>query len=155
MIAEFEGKYAFLSNFYPSPITYEGITYPTNEHFFQAMKTLNIGERAAIANAATPGLAKRMGRKVTLRSDWEIIKADVMRTGLMLKFTDAALAQKLIETGDEELIEGNWWHDQTWGSCYCEACMHKPGRNMLGMLLMELRKELIYGSPSDEVAHIQ
>lgn len=153
MICEFEGKYAFLSNFFPSSILYEGIVYPTNEHFFQAMKTLNQEERKKIAAADTPGKAKRLGRHVQLRADWEQIKVDVMRTGLMLKFTDAELAQKLIGTGDEELIEGNWWHDNTWGSCFCSDCINKPGRNLLGMLLMELRKELIYGNSSDEVAH--
>ena len=144
MIVEFDGQYDFLSNFYPSPILYEGIVYPTNEHFFQAMKTLDIETRKAIAAAPTPGAAKRMGRHVSLRPDWEKIKVDVMRTGLMLKFTDAALAEKLLATGDEELVEGNWWHDQTWGSCFCPDHCRTSGRNLLGMLLMELRKELQY-----------
>ena len=144
MIVEFDGDYAFLSNFYPSTIYHEGITYPTNEHFFQAMKTLDIDERKAIAAAETPGLAKRMGRNVKLRPDWEKIKVDVMRLGLILKFTDAELAEKLIATGDEELVEGNWWHDNTWGNCHCTECSRKGGRNLLGMLLMELRKELQY-----------
>ena len=153
MIVEFDGQYAFLSNFYPSPFVHDGIAYPTNEHFFQAMKTLDIDERKKIAAAETPGLAKRMGRKVQLRSDWEKIKVDVMRTGLMLKFTDAALAEKLLATGDEELVEGNWWHDNTWGNCHCPQCSRIGGRNLLGMLLMELRKELQYGTSSDEVAH--
>lgn len=144
MIIEFEDENAFLSNFYPSPICHDGITYPTNEHFFQGMKTLDIQERKAIAAAATPGVAKRLGRKVALRSDWEKIKVDVMRLGLILKFKDPELAQKLIDTGDEELIEGNWWHDNTWGSCYCAKCSRTPGRNLLGMLLMDLRKELQY-----------
>ena len=144
MIVEFDGDYAFLSNFYPSTIYHDGITYPTNEHFFQAMKTLDINERKAIAAAETPGLAKRMGRNVKLRPDWEKIKVDVMRLGLILKFTDAELAEKLIATGDEELVEGNWWHDNTWGNCHCTACSRKGGRNLLGMLLMEVRKELQY-----------
>ena len=144
MIVEFDGEYAFLSNFYDSPIFYEGITYPTNEHFFQAMKTLDPAERQKIASAKTPGLAKRLGRNVQLRPDWEKVKVDVMRTGLMLKFTDAKLAEKLIATGDEERVEGNWWHDNTWGNCHCTECSRKGGRNLLGMLLMELRKELQY-----------
>ena len=86
MIALFDGKYAFLSNFYPSPFTHDGIMYPTNEHFFQAMKTLNIEQRQAIANASTPGQAKRMGRQVDLRPDWETSKEYVMELGLKLKF---------------------------------------------------------------------
>ena len=136
MICEFEDKYAFLSNFYPSPILYEGIVYPTNEHFFQAMKTMDQEERKKIAAADTPGQAKRLGRHVQLRADWERIKVDVMRTGLMLKFTDAELAQKLIDTGDEELIEGNWWHDTTWGVC------NGVGQNKLGKILMRVREEI-------------
>ena len=145
MIIEFEDEYAFLSNFYPSPFTHDGITYPTNEHFFQAMKTLDIGERKAIAAADTPGKAKRMGRSVELRSDWEKVKLYFMELGLRLKFLQHPdLAQKLIETGDEELIEGNWWCDQTWGSCSCPKHVRTPGRNLLGLLLMELRKELQY-----------
>lgn len=145
MIIEFEDEYAFLSNFYPSPFTHDGITYPTNEHFFQAMKTLDIGERKAIAAADTPGKAKRMGRSVELRPDWEKVKLYFMELGLRLKFLQHPdLAQKLIETGDEELIEGNWWCDQTWGSCSCPKHIRTPGRNLLGLLLMELRKELQY-----------
>lgn len=144
MIVEFDGQYAFLSNFYPSPFIHEGIVYPTNEHFFQAMKTLDIDERKKIAAAETPGLAKRMGRNVQLRSDWEKVKVYYMELGLRLKFANKALAEKLIATGDEELVEGNWWCDQTWGSCNCPKHIRIPGRNLLGMLLMELRKELQY-----------
>ena len=153
MIVEFDGENEFLSNFYHSPIFYEGIVYPTNEHFFQAMKTLDQTERQKIANAETPGMAKRLGRHVQLRPDWEKIKVDVMRTGLMLKFTDAALAKKLLDTGDEELVEGNWWHDNTWGNCHCPKCSRLGGRNLLGMLLMEVRKELQYGNTNNEMAH--
>lgn len=144
MILEFEGKYDFLSNFYPSPIFYDGITYPTNEHFFQAMKTLDQEERKKIAAADTPGKAKRMGRSIELRPDWEKIKVEVMRLGLILKFQNPDLKEKLLATGDEELIEGNWWCDQFWGSCNCSKHIRTPGRNVLGMLLMELRKELQY-----------
>ena len=144
MIVVFDGQYDFLSNFYPSSILYEGIVYPTNEHFFQAMKTLDIDKRKKIAAAETPGLAKRMGRNVQLRSDWEKVKVYYMELGLRLKFANKALAEKLIATGDEELVEGNWWCDQTWGSCNCPKHIRTPGRNLLGMLLMELRKELQY-----------
>ena len=144
MINKFEGEYAFLSNFYPSSFIHDGIEYPTVEHFFQAAKTLDIQERKKIAAAETPGLAKRMGRNVQLRSDWEKVKVYYMELGLRLKFANKALAEKLIATGDEELVEGNWWCDQTWGSCNCPKHIRIPGRNLLGMLLMELRKELQY-----------
>ena len=86
MIKEFSGAFEFLSNFWNSPFVYDGITYPTNEHFFQAMKTLDPKERAWIASAETAGIAKRRGRTCALRPDWEQIKEEVMLTGLRLKF---------------------------------------------------------------------
>ena len=139
MISEFDKEWAFLSNFYWSEIEFEGITYPTNEHFFQAMKTLDINERRAIANCRTPGQAKRMGRRVALRPDWEDIKESVMLEGLCLKFADEQLADWLLETGDEELVEGTTWHDNEWGNCSCPKCAHIEGKNKLGRLLMQVR----------------
>ena len=136
MITSFDGKYDFLSNFYHSPISYNGIVYPTNEHFFQAMKTFNVDERIAIASAETPGKAKRIGRKITLRSDWEDVKLYYMELGLRLKFQDSKLHEMLLATGDEELIEGNTWGDEFWGVC------NGKGENHLGKLLMKIRGEL-------------
>ena len=132
----FDGKYAFLSNFSPSPIVFDCVTYPTVEHFFQALKSLNRDERRSIAAAASPGKAKRMGRQVKLREDWEDIKLDVMREGLRLKFKDPKLKAKLLATGDAYLEEGNTWHDTYWGVC------NGIGQNHLGLLLMEIREEL-------------
>lgn len=139
MISCFDGKWAFLSNFYWSEIEFEGITYPTNEHFFQAMKTLDIDERRQIANCLTPGQAKRMGRQVALRPDWEEVKEDVMFLGLCLKFADEQLADWLVETGDELLVEGTTWHDNEWGNCSCPKCKNIEGKNKLGKLLMKVR----------------
>ena len=136
MINSFEGEYAFLSNFYEHPISNGVITFPTNEHYFQAMKTLEDDERLAIARAATPGQAKRMGRSVKLRPDWESIKLDVMETAVRIKFTDPELAAKLIATGDEELVEGNWWNDTFWGVC------NGVGENHLGKILMKVRADI-------------
>ncbi len=139
MIDCFDGHWAFLSNFYWNEIEFEGITYPTNEHFFQAMKTLDINERRAIANCRIPGQAKRMGRRVALRPDWEVVKESVMLEGLCLKFADEQLADWLLETGDEELVEGTTWHDNEWGNCSCPKCAHIEGKNKLGRLLMIVR----------------
>ena len=141
MINCFEREYAFLSNFYPSPIEYEGIKYPTVEAAFQAAKTPDLHMKMTIATAEHPGKAKRMGRKVILREDWEEIKDQVMEDCLRLKFSDPILREKLLATGDEELEEGNWWHDNYWGSCYCSRC-GDVGKNKLGYLLMKIRKEI-------------
>lgn len=142
MIKEFSGIHEFLSNFWHSPFIYEGIEYPTNEHFFQAMKTLDPTERMWIASAETPGIAKRRGRSCTLRSDWEQVKEEVMLTGLRIKFNQPTLRTMLLMTGDQELVEGNWWHDNTWGNCSCERCKNIQGRNLLGELLMQVRNEI-------------
>lgn len=144
MIAVFDNKYAFLSNFYDSPFKLDDVTYPTVEHFFQAMKAADPKDGRVIAAATTPGQAKRLGRKVVLREDWEDIKVDVMKFALHCKFQIPELREKLLATGNEELIEGNWWHDNTWGSCMCSECQNKPGRNMLGILLMEIRSDIRY-----------
>ena len=141
MINCFEREYAFLSNFYPSPIEYEGIKYPTVEAAFQAEKTLDLHMKMTIATTDNPGKAKRMGRKVVLREDWEEIKDKIMEDCLRLKFSDPILREKLLATGDEELEEGNWWHDNYWGSCYCSRC-GDVGKNKLGYLLMKIRKEI-------------
>ena len=136
MIDKFRGKYWFLSNFYESPIEDENIIYPTVEHYFQAQKTLNREEKLKIAKASKPAKAKKMGRQVNLRKDWEDIKLQVMEKALRLKFQDPALCEKLIATGDEELVEGNPWGDRYWGVC------NGSGKNKLGKLLMKIRKEL-------------
>lgn len=143
MINEFVNENEFLSNFYPSPIKDEkGIEYPTVEHYFQAAKTLDESERKAIAAAPTPGKAKQMGRNVNLRRDWEVIKEYIMYDALRLKFADPVLAEKLLATGDQDLEEGNWWHDNTWGNCKCDKCKDIPGKNLLGQLLMRVRSEI-------------
>ena len=146
VISKFEGEHEFLSNFYPSKIIYDiddgHIVYaPTIEHAFQAAKTFNPFEESDILTAPTPGKAKRLGRKCELRKDWEEAKDNVMRKFLCKKFAIPELRQKLLDTGDAYLIEGNYWHDNHFGICYCEKCKGK-GENILGQLLMDIRKEI-------------
>ena len=142
MINKFEGEYNFLSNFYPSQITIDSVTYPTVEHAFQAAKTRSFLERIRISKLDTPGKAKSAGRKVELRSDWEKIKDQVMYNCLKEKFKIKELKEKLLATGNEELIEGTTWHDNYWGNCSCEKCKNIEGKNMLGNILMRVREEL-------------
>ena len=142
MINCFDGEFAFLSNFYPSKIDDSYFDYPTVEHYFQAAKTLDLEKRAEIAAADTPGRAKRLGRKVKLRLDWEEIKDQVMLEALRKKFEIPALREKLLATGNKKLIEGNTWHDNTWGDCYCERCKDIKGQNRLGKILMQIREEI-------------
>lgn len=141
MINQFTGKYFFLSNFAPSLLTVDEITYPTVEHAFQAMKTLDPAERAQIAAVATPAAAKWAGRKVALREDWEQVKVEIMEELVRQKFSDPAYADQLRATGEEELVEGNTWNDRFWGVC------RGQGQNHLGKILMRVREELRRTTP--------
>ena len=136
MIDRFDGEYSFLSNFELSPFTVNGIVFPTMEHYFQAMKATNQEDLLEIAKASTPGKAKRLGRKVKIRPDWEYVKKDIMLEGLHKKFAIPELRQKLLDTGDAYLEEGNTWGDRCWGVC------NGIGENNLGKLLMRVREEI-------------
>lgn len=137
-IDSFTGKFAFLSNFFSAPIQdSDGLVWPTSEHAFQAMKTLDPEERKLIRKSSTPGKAKRLGRLVTLRPDWEDVKLGFMHRILNQKFAQhPELRQKLVDTHPHELIEGNHWHDTTWGVDSATGV----GENLLGKLLMSIRE---------------
>lgn len=136
----FRGKHDFLSNFHfvENGIVFDGLTYHTAEAAFQAQKTLNFEEREKIAKCISPSFAKRMGRSVHLRSDWEEIKDTVMESVIRAKFSDPTLRQKLLDTGDKDLIEGNTWGDSYWGY----DVLKKTGQNKLGKILKKIRKEI-------------
>lgn len=147
MIDKFEGRFAFLSNFYPCLIEYQGIIYPSVEHMYVAMKVNNQqlingiyytpnDFREMISKIKTAGEAERIGRKAKLRTGWEDTKLKVMNWAVREKFKDEKLAQLLLSTGDEELIEGNWWNDTFFGVC------NGIGENHLGKILMKVREEI-------------
>lgn len=143
MINQFEGGYEFLSNFYEVPFRWRGNEYPTVEHAFQAAKTLDPVKRQEIATARTPGVAKRLGRAVHLRPDWEEVKEQIMYECVSAKFhQNIGCALALLATGDEELVEGTLWCDNEWGDCKCPKCVNIKGKNKLGKILMRVRKEL-------------
>lgn len=146
MINDFRGKYRFLSNFHLAPVEWDGVVYSSTEHAYQAAKTVNFEERKAFLGM-TCAQAKKHGRKIVLRSDWEQIKEAVMRSLVRQKFyRHSELRVQLLATGDEQLIEGNWWHDNVWGSCTCEKCGDR-GQNLLGKILMQVRDDLKSGIP--------
>ena len=148
LIDKFDGKYDFLSNFYEREFTMDGITYKTAEHAFQSVKAKDAKEAQKVREAATPGKAKRLGRKVTLIDHWNELRVDYMTDIIRSKFgSDLEMQRKLRDTEDAILIEGNYWHDNFWGSCSCEKCRDIPGQNHLGEILMSVRKDLIQLNP--------
>ncbi len=140
VINSFQGEYFFLSNFFYSPFEFDGEIYSTVEHAFQAAKTFDTEQRQSIRLAASPAQAKQMGRAVQLRPDWEQVKFDIMLALLRLKFSQADLRQKLLDTGDSELIEGNTWGDKVWGCVLYKG--QWVGQNHLGKLLMQVRADI-------------
>ena len=138
IIKKFVGKYDFLSNFYEATVTWQGLTYANSEAAFQAGKVITTEERQAFT-VLDPAKAKRLGRKVALRPDWEEIKTGVMEEVVRAKFTQHPdLAERLLATGDAQLVEGTLWNDTCWG-----IDLHTGvGENRLGIILMKVRDEL-------------
>lgn len=132
-----ETAFRFLSNFYPAKVVYEGIEYPTSEHAYQAAKTLDVLQRENVAMLASPADAKRYGKAVSMRPNWDNIKVRVMEEIVYAKFTqNENLNHMLVLTDDIELIEGNSWGDTFWGVC------KGVGENHLGKILMRVRNRL-------------
>lgn len=142
-ISSFQGEYRFLSNFYPALIIdNKQRQWPTAEHAYQAMKSSSPTEQEFVRVSSSPGEAKRRGRKVSVRSDWEEIKVFVMRRIVRAKFfQNPSLAASLVATGSQTLVETNKWHDNFWGNCVCSRCHSIPGENHLGLILMEVRED--------------
>ena len=135
-ICSFKNEYYFLSNFYETPVEYNGITYQNNEAAFQAQKCKTEAEKIQFANI-NASEAKKLGQKISLRPDWESIKIQEMKAIVQAKFEQhPELASKLLETQDAYLEEGNTWVDRIWGT------VDGKGANNLGRILMEVREEL-------------
>ncbi len=136
MINSFQGNYYFLSNFYSCPVTWDGITYQNSEAAFQSAKVLDKDIRKTFANL-NPSDAKRKGRHVLLRPDWEDVKYDIMYEIVYAKFSqNDVLKAKLLDTYHQHLEEGNTWGDKVWGT------VHGIGENHLGKILMRVRDVL-------------
>ena len=159
IIDVFRDDNAFLSSFFLTNITVFGMEFRSAEHAYQWSKTNDPDEKHSILWSlhipswsnpdpdekevpSTPGHAKRRGKLVTKRPDWEEIKYEVMLEIVRAKFQNADLRALLVATGDSILIEGNMWHDNYWGSCTCSKCGN-AGMNMLGRILMQVRNELV------------
>lgn len=136
-ITEFRGDYRFLSNFWMCAVIYDGLQYSSSEHAYQAAKTLDPEVRLVIRNLAKARDAKKMGGALALRPDWESVKISIMEEIVTDKFTrNYHLGDKLIATGDAELVEGNTRRDVFWGVC------NGVGENHLGKILMRVREKL-------------
>jgi len=135
-IDEFKNEYKFLSNFYEKEFNFRGNIYPTAEHAYQACKSISPTEKKQIQTASTPAYAKKLGRKCKIDPEFDKYKVSEMYYVVKIKFSDPELRQKLLDTKEDILIEGNWWGDTFWGVC------NNKGENILGQLLMLIRSEI-------------
>ena len=146
-IDSFNGNFRWLSNFVGAPglvirsITYPEVTAYDVEKIYQLEKCYLPDDIARILETTTPGKAKKAGNTVTLRPDWNEVKLDIMEQLVRQKFASIPFKGLLIGTGDANLEEGNYWHDNYWGVCHCSKCGGN-GQNHLGKILMKIREEL-------------
>lgn len=126
----------FLSNFYPSTIKYQGFFYQTVEHAYQASKTVDEKSREIIRKSKNPMDAKKLGRALVLRDDWDDVKISIMKELIEEKFQNPFLMYMLIDTCDYQLINENRWNDRFWGMT------NGIGENWLGKILEEVRQKI-------------
>jgi hypothetical protein len=122
-----------------------GLEFPTTEHAYQAAKSLDPADWKHFTTLPKPGDAKRAGRYLKIRDDWDQVKLGVMEDLTRQKFRDLALKARLLDTGDALLEETNHWNDTFWGVC------NGIGHNHLGKILMKIREELRNGQAKDPV----
>lgn len=139
IVDSFKGRYHFLSNFYAAPFEWEGIEWHNSEAAYQSAKSTDIKVRRKFALTTCPVKAKRTGRNIKLRPDWDAEKVKVMTDIVWCKFSqNPHLQQLLLATGDAYLSEGNNHGDNFWGTCPIGSTR---GKNMLGKVLMVVRDE--------------
>ena len=138
IITRFRGPFKFLSNLYPTPITYKGHTYCCLEAAYQAQKSLDPAIQERFANIRLPYKARGMGQRIkTIRPDWFDIRISIMEELLYIKFSHPQLKEWLQCTGQSNIVECNTWGDTFWG------VYNGVGENHLGTLLMKVRGTLL------------
>lgn len=142
----FRKEYTFLSNFafVPKGIIYNNLTFKSVENAYQAAKCKSENEMKQFLDIL-PTDAKKLGKTVNIREDWDDVKVSVMRDLLKQKFAYPYFRQKLKDTNDRYICEDNSWHDNFWGICHCNKCASLPDdvkQNNLGKILMEIRESI-------------
>lgn len=136
MIKEFQGENRWLSNFAPVKIVLNGRTFPSVEHAYMSAKSDDPQWKALCADDLnTPGFIKKASRKIKLVDNWNEIKLSIMEECIRQKFNKEPYKTQLINTGTQELQEGNRWNDKFWGI----DLKTNEGENNLGKLIMNIR----------------
>lgn len=123
----------------PEKVAY-GAEYRTVEHFFQASKATNYEDHEWVRDAWRPAEAKRKGRQINMRRDWDAVKYEYMLVGLRAKFAPGSMvAEMLLGTGERYIAEDSET-DDLWGIRDRQGGF--TGQNLLGKALMMVRQEL-------------
>lgn len=143
-----EKPFGAFSNLYWCEIKFEGVRYPTAEHAYQAGKPRKPQVRDWLLAAPSPALLAMAAHGLyywDVTPDWSRTKFDRMRRVLRAKFMQHEdLRKLLLSTGSARIVEAanvDNAVNRLWGE------VNGVGKNMLGVLLMELRDELGGGSP--------
>jgi ribA/ribD-fused uncharacterized protein len=143
-----EKPFGAFSNLYRREIEFEGELYPTSEHAYQAGKARKAEVKKWLMEAPSPSLLAMAAHGLyywDVAPGWSTNKFDRMRAVLRAKFTQHAdLRELLLSTGEALLIETATVDNEVnrlWGE------VNGVGRNMLGVMLMELRAELRIEAP--------
>lgn len=138
-IPYYETSYIALHNFSAHAVTIDGITYPTAEHAFHALKFDDHAIRDEILSSRSPVAAFALGKKYKplRRADWDDIKVEMLTTIIRHKAQqNPDVQESLLQSGDEEIVEVNP-HDDFWGNG-----SDGKGLNHTGKILMKIRDEL-------------
>ncbi len=139
MINEFHGEYRWLSNFWPIPIKYNGLTFPSVENAYMSRKNNSDIWVDFCANEKDVKKVNKLSREIKLVSNWDEIKVDIMEELIRIKFKDEELKNKLLDTGEILIQEGNDWGDTFWGIDLDTG----NGKNILGKIIMKIRDEIM------------
>ena len=143
----------YLSNWYPSSFTVDGVAFSSMEQFMMYRKAICFGDEAVAAQIlSTSDVAKikSLGRQVSNydESMWNGIRQIVVYEGLLAKFSqNEELKAKLKATGNAVLAECAV-KDRIWGiglSMKDPDRLNKAkwnGQNLLGYALMMVRERL-------------
>ena len=134
-ILVFDGPFRFLSNFFVAPLVYDGVLWSNSEAAYQAAKCAN-PEHKEWFYPLDPGPAKRLGKKVKMRLDWDEVKLSIMYDIVKAKFEQNPELREWLLSTTGHLEEGNTWGDKIWGT------VNREGENNLGKILMRIREEL-------------
>jgi predicted NAD-dependent protein-ADP-ribosyltransferase YbiA (DUF1768 family) len=155
LITQFKGQYEFLDPAYYCLAEYDGVMYNSAEAAYLAAQFDDPYFQSMFRNPALPiWRARDLSKKFQRRRDWTPeLSLEIMRQITLDKFSRTPrLHAALLDTGDEQIVAENNWHEQFWGCCICNTRPDKygrrfsclmPGRNHVGEILMSVRSQLV------------